>query len=117
MFPNKQAPSWVVAVLVVCVLVLAKAYLHERDKVVATGVRAGHVETTALSCSDGTQALETAAKQRQQQSAPKQAEAERQAQQLQKQAVQIQSQPAANPSDACASADARIATWWQERAP
>jgi hypothetical protein len=107
----------VVVILVLCIVVLLGLYQREHNKVVAMGVREGQVQTVALACSSGTKALETAAEQRHEQGAPKVAEAASKAKELQRQAQQIQSTPAAIPGDSCASADARIATWWQERTP
>lgn len=91
------------------------AYLSQRDKAVATGVREGQAVAVALECGRGTQDIEDAAERRQQEAAPKVEEARRKADEHNREADRIlQRSPA--PGDACASAQAELDDWWQRRA-
>ncbi len=103
------------AVSLVVNLLLGWAYLGQRDKAVASGVREIQVTATALECSQGTAQLETQAQARQQAARPRIDAAADAARRRQEEAIRILSMPPSTPGDACRSADDRVADWWTRR--
>lgn len=103
------------AVSLVVNLLLGWAYLGQRDKAVASGVREIQVTATALECSQGTAQLEEQAQTRQQAAQPRIDAAADAARRRQEEAIRILSMPPSTPGDACRSADDRVADWWSRR--
>lgn len=95
--------------------VLGIAYLGKRDQAVTHAVREQQATGVALKCSEGTEQLETKAKQRAAEAGPARQAAADKDRQHQAKAQQIMSTPPAAPGDACASAQAVVDTWWEQR--
>lgn len=106
---------WLLVASVCLNLLLGWAYLGQRDKAVASGVREVQVTATALECSQGTAQLEEQAQARQQAAQPRIDAAADAARRRQEEAIRILSMPPSTPGDACRSADDRVADWWSRR--
>lgn len=91
------------------------AYLGQRDKTTVAQTEQRHTVTVATKCSDGTEKLATAARQREADAKPlRQAAADKAADHNRK-ADKIIATPPAVPGNACASAQAELDDWWEDR--
>lgn len=95
-------------------VLLARAYLAQRDKAVTHQVTERHAVGTALECSQGTEALAKDAQDRQEAAAPLVAAADAKALQAGRKAQQQLAAPPAS-ADVCTAAQARVDAWSDER--
>ena len=95
-------------------VLLARAYLAQRDKAVTYQVTERHATGTAIECSKGTEAMAGAAQAQQAAAASLVAAADDQANKRQRKAQQILATPAGS-ADVCTAAQARVDAWASER--
>ena len=91
------------------------AYLGQRDKTTVAQTEQRQTVAVATKCSEGTEKLAKAARQREADAKPlRQATADKN-REHQANAQRIMSTPPAVPGDACASAQVELDTWWAGR--
>jgi hypothetical protein len=105
----------VLAISLAANALLGYAYLGKRDTAVVATERTEQATGAAQACSKGVDSLQKQASKRHADSAPRIEQAKQDADAGNQQADTILSTPAAVPGDDCRSAQARVATWWNER--
>jgi hypothetical protein len=94
---------------------LGWAYLGKRDEAVTHAVREQQVAAVAVDCGKATEQLQTKAEEREQEAEPKREAAKQQAEQHNRKADVILATPPAVPGNVCASAQAVVDDWWEQR--
>lgn len=113
--PLAIALAIALAAAIAALVPLADAWLEARDAQLQAGAAREQATAIARACSAGVERLQQLANQRAAEARQAQQAARRQALTHQQRAQQILAAPAAVPGDACASADAAIDAWLQER--
>lgn len=110
-----QALAIALAISVAINAALGWAYLGQRDKAVASVVKAAQATGAAVACSAGVDSLQKKADERKAAAAPQIEKAKQAAAVDNTKADAILAAPATTRGNDCKSASDRVDTWWAER--